>query len=144
MPQLWVALIALVTLSLASCGYSTLQVNDKQIKAARPEVVNQYQQRAKLVPKLVNSVKGFATQKEEVLLGATSVRAKCSGIQKPQSFSTTLRRPPNSRLPRESYRAPRLGGARADEFGSLAVVKVFARSEPSGRINNSAEFLQSD
>ena len=81
MRKLWAALAALVTLSLTGCGYNTLQSNDEQIKASWSEVVNQYQRRADLVPNLVNTVKGFAAQEKEVLLGVTNARAKVGSIQ---------------------------------------------------------------
>jgi LemA protein len=81
MRKLWAALAALIALSLAGCGYNTLQSNDEQIKASWSEVVNQYQRRADLVPNLVNTVKGFAAQEKEVLLGVTNARAKVGSIQ---------------------------------------------------------------
>ena len=81
MRKLWAALAAMVTLSLAGCGYNTLQVNDEQIKSNWAEVINQYQRRADLVPNLVNTVKGFAAQEKDVLLGVTNARAKVGSIQ---------------------------------------------------------------
>lgn len=81
MRTLWLALAAWVALSLTGCGYNTLQSNDEQIKASWSEVVNQYQRRADLVPNLVNTVKGFAAQEKEVLLGVTNARARVGGIQ---------------------------------------------------------------
>ena len=75
------ALAALLALSLAGCGYNTLQSNDEQIKSSWSEVVNQYQRRADLIPNLVNTVKGFAAQEKEVLLGVTNARAKVGSIQ---------------------------------------------------------------
>jgi LemA protein len=81
MQKLLVYLILLYTLALSGCGYNTLQSTDEQIKANWSEVVNQYQRRADLIPNLVNTVKGFAAQEKEVLLGVTNARAKVSGIQ---------------------------------------------------------------
>lgn len=81
MRTLWTALAALVTLSLTGCGYNTLQSTDEKIKSSWSEVVNQYQRRADLVPNLVNTVKGFAAQEKEVLLGVTNARAKVGSIQ---------------------------------------------------------------
>ena len=81
MRKLWAALATLITLSLTGCGYNTLQSNDEQIKASWSEVVNQYQRRADLVPNLVNTVKGFAAQEKDVLLGVTNARARVGSIQ---------------------------------------------------------------
>ena len=76
---LWALLLAIATLS--GCGYNTLQSQDEGIKAAWGEVLNQYQRRADLVPNLVNTVKGFAAQEKDVLLGVTNARAKVGSIQ---------------------------------------------------------------
>lgn len=76
----WFALLAALLL-LSSCGYNTLQQNDEQINASWSEVLNQYQRRADLVPNLVNTVKGFAAQEQQVLLGVTEARAKVGAIQ---------------------------------------------------------------
>jgi LemA protein len=81
MKRLLALLLALATLSLGGCGYNTLQETDEQIKAGWAEVVNQYQRRADLIPNLVNTVKGFAAQEQQVLLGVTNARAKVGSIQ---------------------------------------------------------------
>src|SRR5947208_15131400 len=75
------AVAALCTLLLSGCGYNQLQSRDEQVKAAWSEVLNQYQRRADLVPNLVNTVKGFAAQEQQVLLGVTEARAKVGAIQ---------------------------------------------------------------
>jgi LemA protein len=69
------------TVSLSGCGYNRLQSTDESIKAAWAEVVNQYQRRSDLIPNLVNTVKGFAAQEQQVLLGVTNARAKAGTIQ---------------------------------------------------------------
>jgi LemA protein len=86
--------LAAATLLLSGCGYNTLQRTDESIKAAWAEVVNQYQRRADLIPNLVATVKGFAAQEQQVLLGVTNARAKVGTIQAtpelvndPQAFS---------------------------------------------------------
>ena len=81
MRRLWTVLAALATLSLTNCGYNAIQSQDEQVKSGWSEVVNQYQRRADLVPNLVNSVKGFAQQEKDVLLGVTNARAKVGSIQ---------------------------------------------------------------
>lgn len=74
-------IVLAATLLLGGCGYNTLQSTDEQIKAAWAEVVNQYQRRADLVPNLVETVKAFAAQEQQVLLGVTSARSKVGAIQ---------------------------------------------------------------
>ena len=81
MRRFWTVLAALATLTLTNCGYNAIQSNDEQVKSAWSEVLNQYQRRADLVPNLVNSVKGFAQQEKDVLLGVTNARAKVGSIQ---------------------------------------------------------------
>jgi LemA protein len=74
-------LVALASLSLSNCGYNAIQSEDQEVKSTWSEVVNQYQRRADLVPNLVNSVKGFAQQEKDVLLGVTNARAKVGSVQ---------------------------------------------------------------
>jgi LemA protein len=81
MRRILTILAALATLSLTNCGYNAIQTSDEQVKSAWSEVINQYQRRADLVPNLVNSVKGFAQQEKDVLLGVTNARAKVGSIQ---------------------------------------------------------------
>jgi len=66
---------------LAGCGYNTFQTQDEQITAAWAEVVNQYQRRADLIPNLVETVRGFARQEQEVLIGVTEARSRVGSVQ---------------------------------------------------------------
>ena len=79
----WLMVVALfaTALGMSGCGYNKIQAEDEQIKAAWSEVINQYQRRADLVPNLVNTVKGYAQQEQDVLLGVTNARAKVGSIQ---------------------------------------------------------------
>jgi len=82
MLQRLAALIAvLATLMLGGCGYNDLQRQDEGIKAAWSEVLNQYQRRADLVPNLVNTVKGYAAQEQQVLTEVTNARAQVGSIR---------------------------------------------------------------
>jgi LemA protein len=76
-------LIVIIVLGaqLTGCGYNTFQSQDEQIKAAWAEVVNQYQRRADLIPNLVETVRGFAQQERDVLIGVTEARAKVGSVQ---------------------------------------------------------------
>ena len=66
---------------LSGCGYNTLQREDEGIKGAWSEVLNQYQRRFDLIPNLVNTVRGFAEQEKDVLLGVTNARASVGAIK---------------------------------------------------------------
>ena len=80
MRKILTVLAALASLSLTNCGYNAIQQNDEGVKSAWSEVTNQYQRRADLVPNIVNSVKGFAQQEKDVLLGVTNARSKVGSV----------------------------------------------------------------
>ena len=85
MRKLWLALSVTLSvvfmLNISGCGYNSFQSGDEQIKSSWSEVLNQYQRRADLIPNLVNTVKGFAAQEKDVLLGVTNARARVGSIQ---------------------------------------------------------------
>jgi len=74
-------LTVILATQLAGCGYNKFQSQDEQVKAAWSEVLSQYQRRADLIPNLVETVKGFAQQERDVLLGVTEARSKVGSIQ---------------------------------------------------------------
>lgn len=74
-------LVILLAVVLSGCGYNDFQTKDEQIKADWSEVLNQYQRRFDLIPNLVNTVKGYAQQEKDVLIGVTEARAKVGTIQ---------------------------------------------------------------
>ena len=77
--------ISLVTvlagLLLSGCGVNNIPTYDESTKAKWSDVQNQYQRRADLIPNLVETVKGYATQEREVLTQVTEARAKASQIK---------------------------------------------------------------
>lgn len=79
--KLGLGLLAVLGVLLSGCGYNSMQAQDEQIKSAWSEVLNQYQRRADLIPNLVATVKGYAAQEQQVLLGVTQARAKVGSIQ---------------------------------------------------------------
>jgi len=78
-------LTVFLALNLAGCGYNTFQRNDELIKSSWSEVLNQYQRRADLIPNLVNTVKGFAAQEKEVLLGSPMPAPRSAASRRPRS-----------------------------------------------------------
>jgi len=74
-------LAPLAALSLAGCGINSVPTAEEQVNAAWGNLQADYQRRADLVPNLVNTVKGYATQERTVLTQVTEARAKASSIQ---------------------------------------------------------------
>jgi LemA protein len=74
-------LTVVLATQLVGCGYNTFQAQDEQVKSAWAEVVNQYQRRADLIPNLVETVRGYAQQERDVLIGVTEARANVGSVQ---------------------------------------------------------------
>jgi LemA protein len=55
--------------------YNRLVAADEGVKKAWSQVENQYQRRYDLMPNLVETVKGYAKQEKDVLIGVTEARA---------------------------------------------------------------------
>jgi LemA protein len=74
-------LAPVAALSLSACGLNSVPAAQEEAKAKWADVQTQYQRRADLIPNLVNTVKGFATQEKSVLVEVTEARAKATSIQ---------------------------------------------------------------
>jgi LemA protein len=75
------AAVILVAASLAGCGVNNIPSYEQTAKAKWSEVLSQYKRRADLVPNLVETVKGFAAQEQNVLTGVIEARAKATQAQ---------------------------------------------------------------
>ncbi|MGA0584357.1 MAG: LemA family protein [Castellaniella sp.] len=75
------AALAALTLLLSGCGYNEIQRQDEQVKAAWSQVLNQYERRADLVPKLVTSVNAYMVNERTVLQQVTEARARVGQIR---------------------------------------------------------------
>jgi LemA protein len=73
----------LVILALSGCGYNTLVSQGEAVDAAWSEVDNQLQRRNDLVPNLVETVKGYAKQEQDVLVRVTEARSRVAGAGTP-------------------------------------------------------------
>jgi len=81
-------LVGLVVIGVIAVGlvmwgmgiYNSLVGLDETVSSAWSQVESQYQRRADLIPNLVNTVKGFAQQEKDVLLGVTEARARVGQI----------------------------------------------------------------
>jgi LemA protein len=75
--------LGLILAGLSGCGINKIPTLDEQVKAAWSEVLNQYQRRADLIPNLVETVKGYAHQEQQVLTQVVEARAKATQMQLP-------------------------------------------------------------
>lgn len=75
--------LLLVAVLVSGCGFNTIPTAEESAKAAWSEVLNQYQRRADLIPNLVETVKGFATQEKDVLVEVVEARSKATQVQVP-------------------------------------------------------------
>ena len=69
-----------VALSLSACGINSVPTAEENAKAKWADVESTYQRRADLIPNLVETVKGFATQEQDTLTAVVEARAKASMI----------------------------------------------------------------
>ncbi|HET8596885.1 MAG TPA: LemA family protein [Castellaniella sp.] len=75
------AAAAALALLLSGCGYNEIQRQDEQVKAAWSQVLNQYERRADLVPKLVSSVNAYMVNERTVLQQVTEARARVGQVR---------------------------------------------------------------
>ena len=66
----------LVGFSWYKSGYNTAVAKDEAVKSAWAQVENQLQRRNDLIPNLVNTVKGYASQEKGVLTEVTRLRSQ--------------------------------------------------------------------
>ncbi len=75
--------IVMVAAGLSGCGVNNIPTYEQAAKAKWSEVLSQYKRRADLIPNLVETVKGFAAQEQQVLINVTEARAKAVQVQVP-------------------------------------------------------------
>ncbi|MEQ8474085.1 MAG: LemA family protein [Marinoscillum sp.] len=85
MNKKWITIIVIVVAvfilySFFSGKYNSMVTKDEAVNTAWSNVETQYQRRNDLIPNLVNTVKGFAAQEKDVLIGVTEARSKASSI----------------------------------------------------------------
>ena len=68
-------LVVFLTIGWGVGVYNKIVAKNEGVKSAWSQVENQYQRRYDLIPNLVETVKVFAKQEKEVLIGVTEARA---------------------------------------------------------------------
>ena len=75
-----ITVTVLTALPLSGCGINNIPTYEQTAKAKWSEVLSQYKRRADLVPNLVETVKGFAAQEQNVLTSVIEARAKATQV----------------------------------------------------------------
>jgi LemA protein len=79
MASQWRSGFVVAALLAAGCGYNTIQTKDEAVNAAEAQIKTQLQRRADLIPNLVETVKGFASQETTVFIRVAEARGQLAG-----------------------------------------------------------------
>jgi LemA protein len=126
-PLLFLCLLVLLT----GCGVNTIPTLEEQVNADWAQVQNQYQRRADLIPNLVETVKGYAKQEQDVLTAVTEARAKVAQMQLPPDILTN----------QEAFK--QFEQSQAQLTGALGRLLVVVEQYPELRSNQNFLALQS-
>jgi len=74
-----IALLAAALALTTGCGYNTIQTLDEQVNTAKGQIEVQLQRRADLIPNLVNTVKGYARQEQQIFTDVARAQAVLTG-----------------------------------------------------------------
>jgi LemA protein len=125
------ALLLIAPLALAACGINTIPTKEERAKAQWAEVQNQYQRRADLIPNLVATVKGYAAQESNVLIGVTQARASALQVKSDASITT------------DPAAFQRYAAAQNNLSLALAPLRVLQENYPNLKSNENFMALQS-
>lgn len=75
--------VLVISAGLSGCGYNTFATQEEAIKAQWAQVQNQLQRRNDLIPNLVETVRGYASQEKEIFTSIAESRARLGSAQTP-------------------------------------------------------------
>lgn len=81
------AVIIILALTIIP-SYNGLVNKEEDVDQAYAQIENQLQRRLDLIPNLVNTVKGYASQEQEVIQSISDARANLAGAQTPGDQAT--------------------------------------------------------
>ncbi len=87
-----IVVVIIIAYSSIKGTYNSMVSKDEVVSAQWANVETQYQRRLDLIPNLVNTVKGFAQQEKDVLVGVTEARANASSIKIDPSNAADLQK----------------------------------------------------
>jgi LemA protein len=125
------ALILAAPLALAACGVNTIPTKEERAKAQWAEVQNQYQRRSDLIPNLVATVKGYAAQESNVLIGVSQARANAMQVRSDASIT------------QDPAAFARYAAAQQNLSLALAPLRVLQENYPNLKSNENFMALQS-
>jgi LemA protein len=77
------ATVLLIAMTLSGCSYNRFTSQEEAIKTAQSEVQNQLQRRNDLIPNLVETVKGYASQERDIFTAIAESRARMMSAKTP-------------------------------------------------------------
>jgi LemA protein len=80
---LHLALAIAIALSVSGCSYNKFTSQEEAVKSALSEVQNQLQRRNDLIPNLVETVKGYASQERDIFIAIADSRSKMMNAKTP-------------------------------------------------------------
>jgi LemA protein len=78
-----IAIVFALGLALSGCSYNRFTGQEEQVKTALAEVQNQLQRRNDLIPNLVETVKGYASQERDIFTAIAESRSRMMNAKTP-------------------------------------------------------------
>jgi LemA protein len=79
-----VVLVTAMAVVLSGCSYNRFTAQEEALKTALSEVQNQLQRRNDLIPNLVETVKGYASQERDIFTAIAESRSRMMNATTPQ------------------------------------------------------------
>ena len=85
-----IIIVVVVLLMMVFGSYNGLVTKEENIDGAWAQVENVLKRRADLIPNLVNTVKGYASHEEDVLMQITNARSGLTNADTPEEYAQDI------------------------------------------------------